>query len=399
MVFGTLELRLNIAQTQVKSTFTAILIKRALHRIYINRQRYSCVVKFRKELWCKMQIENVAIDRVNLRLEKVTMKQFEQLDMRLQHLRYGSKLMLLDKRLDKEQGLFHIRTQEKLGGADYRYNIYVSEHETTDGAIFIGYKHNSAKASEYYDMKIEFNPNKVNNVQRYLLKALESIAKTNVVKLVECDVAIDIPYKTSDVYIVNKTGKIPSSCDTTRYFGQKHTNGYLKVYDKAKEQGFDGTLTRIEFTLKPNASDGMIYRKLLEYRVRLNGSYEIGLLNEIEDFSLKCVAIAITNGHIKRSEVPRYDRNKLDLTLSKTTNKVNVDTIINSRWSDLMESISEWFMWSACYSSNYALFGTEEREVTDDEQALFDEFMNFNDKKEYKKNLTSVGKLERKIER
>lgn len=338
-----------------------------------------------------MLIENVAVDRVNLRIEKVTMKQFEQLDMRLQHLRYDSKLVLLDKRLDKEQGLFHIRTQEKLGGADYRYNIYVSEHETTDGAIFIGYKHNSAKASEYYDMKIEFNPNKSNSVQRYLLQALESIVKTKVVRLVECDVAIDIPYKTSDVYIVNKTGKIPSSCDTTRYFGQKHTNGYLKLYDKAKEQGFDGTLTRIEFTIKPNNSDGLIYRKLLEYRVRLNESYEIGLLHELTDISVKCIALALTNGHIKRSEIPRSAKNMIDRALGKTTNKVNVDTIINSRWGDLMESISEWFMWSACMSENVALFGSEERVITDDEQALFDEFMSFNDKKEHKKSLTSAG--------
>ncbi len=344
-----------------------------------------------------MLIENVAVDRINLRVEKVAIKQFEQLDMRLQHLKNDSKLLLLDKRLDKEKGLFHIRTQEKLGGADYRYNIYLSEHDTTDGAVFIGYKHNSAKAGECYDMKVEFNPNKSSSVQRYLLKALESIVKTNVVKLVECDIAIDVPYKPSDVYVVNKSGKLPSSCDTTRYFGQKHTDGYMKLYDKLKEQKLEVSskgsehLTRIEFTLRLNSSDGLIYQKLLEHKTFLDKSYSIGLLNEIEDFSLKCVAIAITNGHIKRSEVPRYDRNKLDSTLSKTANKMKIDTIINSRWSDLMESISEWFMWSACYSTNYALFGAEERVITDDEQALFEEFMSFNDKKEHKKNLSQTA--------
>lgn len=352
-----------------------------------------------------MQIENVAIDRVNLRIEKVTMKQFEQLDMRLQHLRYDSKLVLLDKRLGKEQGLFHIRTQEKIGGADYRYNIYVSEHETTDGAIFIGYKHNSAKASEYYDMKIEFNPNKANNVQRYLLKALESIIDKKVVKLVECDIAIDIPYKPSDIYVVNKSGKLPSSCDTTRYFGQKHTDGYLKLYDKLKEQGLEVSskgslnLTRIEFTLKPNKGDGLIYQKLLRYKVGLNKSYKMGSLHEIGCISVKCMALALTNGYIKRSELPRSVKDEIDRTLIKITNRLDIDTIINSRWSDLMESINEWFMRSVTYSSNYALFGTEERVLTDDERALFDEFMNFNDKKEHKKNLTKVGKLESKIER
>lgn len=334
-----------------------------------------------------MLIENIAVDRVNFRIEKVSIKQFEQLDMRLQHLRHDSKLVLLDKRLDKEQGLFHIRTQEKLGNADYRYNIYVSEHETSDGSVFIGYKHNSAKASECYDMKIEFNPNKSNDVQGYVLKALKSIVKANVVRLVECDIAIDIPYKPSDVYVVNKSGKLPSSYDTTRYFGQKHTDGYMKLYDKLKEQkalaSSKGSLdlARIEFTLKPNGSDGLIYQKLLKHKVNLNNSYDIGLLHEITDISKKCVALALKNGHIKRSEVPRSLKDELDRTLNKTTNKMNIDVIINSRWSDLMESISEWFMWSACMSGNVALFGSEERVITDDEQALFDEFMEFGHKK------------------
>lgn len=346
-----------------------------------------------------MLIENVAVDRVNLRIEKVTIKEFEQLDMRLQHLRHDSKLVLLAKRLDKEQGLFHIRTQEKLGGADYRYNIYLSEHDTTDGAIFIGYKHNSAKAGEYYDMKVEFNPNKANKVQVYLLQALESFINTKVVRMVECDIAIDIPYKPSDVYVVNKTGKLPSSCDTTRYFGQKHTDGYLKLYDKLKEQKLgvssqgSENLTRIEFTLKPNGSDGLIYQKLLKYKVNLNKAYKVGLLHEITDISVKCMALALTNGYIKRSELPRSVKDEIDNTLLKSTNKMNIDIIINSRWQDLMESISEWFMWSSTYSQNYALFGTEERVLADDEQALFQELMEFG----YKKNLTSVGKLEGKI--
>ncbi len=344
-----------------------------------------------------MLIENVVVDRVNFRVEKVSIKQFEQFDMRLQHLKHDSKLVLLDKRLDKDKGLFHIRTQEKLGGADYRYNIYVSEHDTSDGSVFIGYKHNSAKAGECYDMKIEFNPNKSNSVQSYVLKALESVVKANVVKLVECDIAIDIPYKASDIYIVNKSGKLPSSCDTTRYFGQKHTDGYLKLYDKLKEQKVlvspkgSEHLTRIEFTLKPNGSDGLIYQKLLRYKVKLDKSYDIGLLHEITDMTTKCVAFALTSGYIKRSELPRSCKDEVESVVDKTANKMKIDTIINSRWSDLMDSISEWFMWSACYSNNYALFGAEERVITDDEQALFEEFMSFNDKKEHKKNLNELA--------
>lgn len=349
-----------------------------------------------------MLIENVAIDRLNLRIEKVTFKEFEELELQLRLLKRENKTKFLEyedtknniKNLyafkDEEDGLFSIRLSEKLSLSEYRYQINLSEHDTTDGAVFIGYKHNSVKASEYYDMKIEFNPNKSNKAQRYLLQALNRVVGNKVVKLVSCDVAIDIPYKTDDVYIVNKTGKTPSSCDTTRYFGKKNTNGYLKLYDKLKEQKVsvspEGSeqLTRVEFTLK--FDDGIPFAKLLKYKTDFDKMYTIGLLHDIEDVAVKCIARCLTRGEVKRSELPRYAKDIITKTLNKTTNKMKLNTIINSRWKDLMESISEWFMWSSTYSQNYALFGAEERVLTDDEQALFQEFMEIG----HKKNLNEL---------
>ena len=339
-----------------------------------------------------MLIENVAIDRVNLRIEKVTFKEFEELELQLRLLKRENKTKFLEyedtknniKNLyafkDEEDGLFSIRLSEKLSLSEYRYQLNLSEHGTTDGAIFIGYKHNSAKASEYYDMKIEFNPKKSNQVQRYLLQALNSVVGDKVVKLAKCDVAIDIPYKTDDVYIVNKTGKKPSSCDTTRYFGESGTHGYLKLYDKLKEQKVNVSakgseqLTRVEFTLK--FDDGIPFAKLLKYKTDFDKMYTIGLLHDIEDVATKCIARCLTRGEVKRSELPRYAKDTITKALSKTTNKMKINKIINSSWKELMESISEWFMWSASYSDNQILFGTlEERVITDELETTFEELI------------------------
>ncbi|MBC9704293.1 MAG: hypothetical protein H9W81_04600, partial [Enterococcus sp.] len=104
-----------------------------------------------------MKIENVAIDRINLRIEKVKFKEFEQLEMSLKHQQKGGKLKVLSDYQDNENDLFHMRKLEKLGGADYRYNLYLDDG-SSGGAVYIAYKHNSAKPSEQYDLKIEFNP-------------------------------------------------------------------------------------------------------------------------------------------------------------------------------------------------------------------------------------------------
>lgn len=342
-----------------------------------------------------MLIENVAIDRINLRIEKVTFKEFEELELQLRLLKRENKTKFLEyedtknniKNLyafkDEEDGLFSIRLSEKLSLSEYRYQINLSEHDTTDGAVFIGYKHNSVKASEYYDMKIEFNPNKSNKAQRYLLQALNRVVGNKVVKLVSCDVAIDIPYKTDDIYIVNKTGKTPSSCDTTRYFGKKNTDGYLKLYDKLKEQKVNVSakgseqLTRVEFTLK--FDDGIPFAKLLKYKTDFDKMYTIGLLHDIEDVAVKCIARCLTRGEVKRSELPRYAKDTITKTLNKTTNKMKLNTIINSRWKDLMDSISEWFMKSAEYSDNMILFGLDqEREMNSVLEKAFNDLIDKN---------------------
>ena len=342
-----------------------------------------------------MLIENVAIDRINLKIEKVTLNEFTHFKMLLKLMSQNSKSDI-DNQIEKyndnkdnkdniiflnslpnsnkeNESLFSFNEFEQLQASAYRYNIHLSEHETTDGAVFIGYKHNSSKSSSnYFDMKIEFNPNKSNKVQQHLLQALRRMLSDKVVKLVAYDIAIDIPYKTNDVYIMNKSNKTPSSCDTTRYFGKKNSDGYLKMYDKLKERGIQVSdkgstdLTRIEFTFCPNKSDGIPFIKLKSHKVDLDKMFTIGLLDDIDDIPTKCVAMALTDGKIKRSQLPRYMKDTITKSLSDKQNRLELNKLIKSHWEDLLNSIKEWFLDSVDYSQNKILFGTDnERDMND----------------------------------
>lgn len=346
-----------------------------------------------------LRVENVAIDRINLRIEKVKIKEFEELVMALKFYAKGDKLKVLNDLKEDEDDLFHIRELEKLGGTDYRYNLYLSEGRTSDGAVYVGYKHNSARLGDTYDLKVELNPSKCNKAQESLLKALHHKLGDKVVRLVEFDVAMDLQHRTSNVYIINKSGKLPSSYDTTRYFGQKHTNGYLKMYDKLKEQRLEISpkgslcLTRIEFTLRPNDNTGLIYKDLEKYKFNLDKCYDIGLLDGINDITVKCMALALTHGHIKRSELPRKQKEEIKSELDKIDNKLTIDKLLNDKWESLLDSVSDWFGLSKNYTKNYAIFGTEQRELTEEEQLLFESLLDFNSKKEHKKSLTESANL------
>ena len=345
-----------------------------------------------------MKIENVAIDRINLRIEKVKFKEFEQLEMSLKHQQKGGKLKAFSDYQDTEDDLFHMRKLEKLGGADYRYNLYLDDG-SSGGAVYIAYRHNSAKPSEQYDLKIEFNPSKSNKAQESLFKVMARTLKLKIVRLVEFDVAMDLQHKASDIYVINKSGKLPSSYDTTRYFGQKHTNGYLKLYDKLKEQKLSVSpqgsphLTRVEFTLRPKDNTGMICQELKQYRFDLDKSYDIGSLDVIDDITVKCMAISLTYGHIKRAELPRRQKDLITKELARVGNKLRIDKLLNKHWDDLLKGISQWFGESKDYTKNYAIFGTEQRELTEEEQLLFESLLDFNNKKEHKKSLTESANL------
>ena len=347
-----------------------------------------------------MLVENVVIDNVNLRIDKVTFTEYERFIQHMNYYRYGSNNNSLVV-INEDEVLFQEVFTENIGSRESRYvHRFVNKDYSTDGNVFIGYRSNSAKPSDTYSLKIEFNPNKPTTQQEALLKAMHSVFDEKVIRLIELDLAIDVPYPIGDIYSCNTKGKYMSTKHTTRYYGEKHTDKYLKMYDKLKEQNISVSakgsphLTRIEFTLRPKGKDGLTYQQLKRHKYDLDSNYRIGLLSDITDFNLKCICMAFTNNLIKFSDIPRYEKDKVKKHLNANENKLYLNRIMDTYWDALIEDLSKWFLGSYKFTDNYALFGTEERELSEDEQLLFKEFMGFNNKK----NLTTVGKLKCKIE-
>lgn len=97
---------------------------------------------------------------------------------------------------------------------------------------------------------IEFNPNKVAKDARFwalLDKIAPEVAHASLKRF---DLALDVRVPRNAVRMEKDKRMYKSviSNGITEYLGVKNTAGYVKVYDKAKEMGGEGDLTRIELT-------------------------------------------------------------------------------------------------------------------------------------------------------
>ena len=97
-------------------------------------------------------------------------------------------------------------------------------------------------------VKLEVNPNK--HAQKPVFKELLNFLHSfkGDCSLKRYDLALDIKCKVSDIEVFGSR-KERGLYKGTRTFGQRNKDGYLKIYDKGKEQELEYELTRIEYTL------------------------------------------------------------------------------------------------------------------------------------------------------
>ena len=97
-------------------------------------------------------------------------------------------------------------------------------------------------------LRLEVNPNK--HYCEPVFQAILLWIKKNCTdgSLTKYDYAIDIPHKLGAVKVYSSR-KEPGLYKGTIYRGQRSQHGFMKIYDKSKEQGLDNPLTRIEHTL------------------------------------------------------------------------------------------------------------------------------------------------------
>lgn len=180
-------------------------------------------------------------------------------------------------------------------------------------SYWLGYHHNSEKPTEVHNLVIQFNPNKC--LPHGLLDLiLKTFFNTYSVEVVSLDIAMDFPininrliidkYKKQTYRLIDNGGD-----DKTHYLGKG--DGRIKIYNKAKESGLDGELTRYEISKEIRLPIGLVIEEGYEFKGEVP---PLGVIKgenmNIEDKTLYSQYWAVINGY-PISELSRRYREKV----------------------------------------------------------------------------------------
>lgn len=127
-------------------------------------------------------------------------------------------------------------------------------------------------------LRIEVNPNKHYN-EKVFIDILDWIRKNcSSGELKKYDYAIDVPYKISNVKVYNSR-KEAGLYKGTIYRGQRSQHGFMKIYDKAKEDNNESVLTRIEHTLEYRKPLSLEKISIINMQSKTADSQELDNLN------------------------------------------------------------------------------------------------------------------------
>lgn len=202
----------------------------------------------------------------------------------------------VERNLDINPGVIY---WEKTAFKSYRHNWQVKQQAVMGGeySYWIGYQHNSENDVKNANLVIEYNPNKcpIDGLLEYILNEFFANLKTEIVSL---DIAMDFEINIRDLLIdkFRKQGfKMFSNGgdDVTYYIGKG--DGRTKIYNKARELGIEGDLTRYEVSKDIRQTIGSVLNP--EYRFEGN-ILPIGYLTSTPtDKTLQGLLWAVKNGY------------------------------------------------------------------------------------------------------
>lgn len=284
----------------------------------------------------------VYLDRLMIKYKDVTEKQFSDVLSKIS----SRQIFLPNTPINPIHGT-SIR--------DYHRVIHIGHGE---GAIFIGWKHNSANEKDSYDMKVEFNPSKFENdelqkdgyekVFEIVFGTLNTVLKSNKRVVNGMDIAFDMERSMSDIVSYSKTGRQQDRHKGTIYYGNRNKNGYLKIYDKKKELLVkfgrlveSEFLTRIEYSWRD--SDGVVVdeiRKSPPFSIDESYVFSILDLKNVRG-ALKACLICYSNGTMDMKEFPRRTKESIKKALEEMDH-LAVDTILQDCWLSILENIKNY---------------------------------------------------------
>lgn len=287
-------------------------------------------------------LKGVYLDRLILKYEKVSEEQFEKFLRSL-----NARQVLVKNTIVK----YTLGTTIK----DFHHNLNIGKGE---GAIFIGYKHNSSKQTKEYNLKVEFNPSKlqdqslheddVNAIQKFVFGTLNNALKGNKRLVTGFDVAFDLTVNNSRIVPVSNTGRMQDRHKGTIYYGNRGKHGYLKIYDKKKEllevhnrEITDDDLTRIEFSFR--ISDGLVINDLCKEPIfRISDLYNFSFIDyESLKGTLKACVLAYSTGMMDLKEFPRRTKDNIKKAL-KDMDQLDLDHALKSNWENIITDVKQY---------------------------------------------------------
>lgn len=210
---------------------------------------------------------------------------------------------------------------------DYRYNYSI---KSGDSSIYLGYWHNTqvGRNMDMHALKIKFNFNKVRGDMFDWLCVNVLHDNLDRLRVVSVDMCLDVRSSIRCFMVDKGRKKNVRSFNDTMYFGDRHKNGAVKIYDKGKELGSDEVLTRYEVTIKP---DGYYLPSKL-----FDATYSLVDTMVIDSFQLgfeldpvdRMVITSIMNGDGSIDELNRRYKKKIKDIMDKMTSfRINDDCI------------------------------------------------------------------------
>lgn len=263
-----------------------------------------------------------------------------------------------------------IKTSMSSGIQAYRYNLNFGFGE---GGVRIDYRHNTLPVDiKLCDLRIEFNPNKLSyldtkkddekNIKasepsKIFFKIFnETFNKKGEKKLLtndwtghvrcvrEIDIAFDFNIPMDKIIVKSLSGKEHSIYKGTNYWGNKHTHGYTKMYDKKKERKKNKDkkyekyehLTRIEYTMRMEGYVGVNELSRIKDFEIMKG-YQISIFDDEEfkkfDPTVKAYLLCYLNNLMQFKEMSRRYQEKTKKALENLS-QINLDYILTKTFKE-----------------------------------------------------------------
>jgi len=187
-------------------------------------------------------------------------------------------LVAMRKKYDRKDGW------EKLNiGSCSKYSFFQNVVHICAMHISFGKYNSFDKVTRTWDvlpmLRIEVNVNKHFETPAFkeLLVWIKNNCTDGVLK--KYDLALDVPCAMDKIQILDSR-KAPGLYRGTVYRGARSHHGFMKIYNKAKEQKLDMTLTRIEHTLDPRKPLSLEKIGIIQSKDKPNDARELDNLND-----------------------------------------------------------------------------------------------------------------------